>query len=94
MLKVLISYIDKNGNQLCLLEEKETEFYYLVNLETMSVSYFGIMDSFYNLVENIDAEENIYVEDRMGFAHWLLDNYDDLDCDIHAIIDHLIQIEK
>lgn len=94
MIKVIISFINKNGNHQCLLEEKETLFYYLVNLEKMSVSYFGLMDSFYDLVENIDTEENIYVTDSEGFKNWLLENEDDLDCDIHAIIDHLVQIEK
>lgn len=94
MLKVVMSFVDSSGNQLCLLEEKETEFSYLVNLSKMDVSYFGITDSLYDLVERIDVEEPIYADDPLALANWLIENQDDLDCDIYAIINHLEKLKK
>lgn len=91
MLEVMMSYTDKKGNEINVLTGEQDELY-IFNKDEMTVSNWGIMGSLWDVFEDIDTEEYVYVKNANEVKEWLLDNTDELNCDVDAIINNLVEM--
>lgn len=91
MLEVMMSYTDKKGNEINVLTGEQDELY-IFNKDEMTVSNWGLMGNLWDVFEDIDTEEYVYVKNVNEVKEWLIDNTDELDCDVDAIINNLVEM--
>lgn len=77
MLEVIMQYTNKESEEIWVLSGEYDELY-IINLNKLNVTDFGAMGSLYDVFEDIDLDESIYVKDMEYMKEWLFDNQDAL----------------
>lgn len=93
MLRVIMLYANKEGNEKYVLEDYWRGEAYVLNREKYTFERIDLMSSLHEVFKDVDTWQlDVYVEDIKGTKKWLDDNRDDIEADVDEIIKHLKQL--